>query len=826
MIDTSVCPCEGFTHPQVIFNPPGRSAIAYRVGDYISFRHALLLPLKDANGQLLETELINWDPGAEGDLAVQMVEWWAYLADILTFYSDRIANESYLRSADLPESVQRLIRLLGYRPRPGIGARGVVAALTNTAKPFTLPQGFQIQSKPGPGKQPQIFELDGDTLIQSPDAIAADPVANPALFQENGVLLKGTVSNVKAGDRLLLLKKGWTGSTNESALVTVQKVNPEKDPQGQVNTRVIFPSTPSQLNSAHAEDYRLLKSNQYVQVWQYPTGNTPVIYGGQSYLAPGGRSYIRSRFLPGVIHLASLVRQIRVNDPILLYQSETRFQLIQVTQYTEVVWYANPNPPPDPNPTNIVIDPTKGVVPPGIPIPIPHTQLSFRPTPLDGWDGERGTVLVYYGWQDVGTLIPIPAARFGSTQPEIIPDEGFSLSKDQLPLLLESADGNGIAATVSISSQPPALQLSDLSESSISLKPPLQMLFNLLSVSRGQTVPAEILGSGDASLAGQEFVLQNSPLTYLLSGDSTSGGNYKSTLRIWVDDIEWKEVPSFYGQPADARIFVTREDENHRTHVQFGDGVNGARLPSKVNNILARYRYGSGKDAPDAGALTVIAKPYPNLKAIRNPVPVGGGADPDPPDQIRRYAPQSVLTFGRAVSGDDYEAIASLTPAVARAKVYWTWDGEQQRSLVKLYVGDDDKAREAALIALKGAADPNRPVKVELAIPISVRLSLTVEIAGDRLPEPVLAAVKTALLHPETGLLGTQVIQIGQAIYQSQIYASCLAVLGVVAVHDVQFLTNQSTRFQPDTLYRHDPGEGGFFQLNTDNLILNWEVSG
>ena len=104
---TSICPCDQFTHPQVISNPPGRTSIAYRVGDYIAFREALL---RSRPG---EVELLNWRPGAQGDLAVQMVEWWAYLADILTFYNERIANEDYLRTAVLPESVQRLIRTLG-----------------------------------------------------------------------------------------------------------------------------------------------------------------------------------------------------------------------------------------------------------------------------------------------------------------------------------------------------------------------------------------------------------------------------------------------------------------------------------------------------------------------------------------------------------------------------------------------------------------------------------------------------------------------------------------------------------------------------------------
>ncbi|MBG1269467.1 baseplate J/gp47 family protein [Nostoc sp. WHI] len=794
MTKVPICPCEGFIHPQVVFNPPGRSAIAYRVGDYTSFRQALLLPLKDRGGNLEELELLNWYPGADGDLAVQIVEWWAYLADILTFYSDRIANESYLGTADLPESVQRLIQILGYRPRPGIGARGIVAALVNNSKSFTLPQGFQIQSKPGPGKQPQIFELDVDTPIEFADAIAAEPLPNINL-NPSSVLLKGTVTTLKVGDELLLLQRNWNKTNNQYALATVQVVQSEKDPKGKTNTRLSLGLKQSGLpNNAEIKDYRLLKSLQSAHVWQYPTGSEKVISNVQ-------------------IHLDSLVRQIKVGDPILL-QSFNSTQLIQVTQYKEVVWYANPK-------NN---NPTLQVDPPAIPIPIPHTQLGFTSTLTGDWDSEtaRATALVYYDWQDVGELIATPATTFSKTEPQVnlIDKFTFPPGKKKLPLLLEDTNGNGISATVSLSNSPPKLQLSDLSNSSFELTAPLQMLFNLLSVSRGQTAPVEVLGSGDASIAGQEFVLQNSPLTYLVSGDSTSGSNYKSTLRIWVDGIEWQEVPSFYGQSADARIFVTREDENQHTHVLFGDGVNGARLSSGVNNVLARYRYGSGKEAPDAGTLTVISKPYPNLKTIRNPVPVGGGADPEPAAQIRRYAPRSVLTFGRAVSGDDYEAIAAQTPGVARAKVYWTWDATQQRSLVKLYVGDDDSAVGAATIALKGTADPNRSVVVELAQPLLVQLTLTLRIEAARIPEIVIAAVQDVLLHPDNGLFGVNAVQIGQAIYQSQIYATCMQVPGVLAVHGGKFQINSSI----DVHYRHDPGEGKFYHLPAANLTLYWKA--
>lgn len=803
MTEILICPCEGFIHPRVIFNPPSRNAIAYRVGDYNSFRHALLLPLKDASANLIEGELMDWNPSAEGDLAVQIVEWWAYLADILTFYSDRIANESYLRTADLPESVQRLVRILGYRPRPGIGASGIVAAIANNSKSFSLPQGFQIQSKPIPGKQPQIFELDADTPIQFP-AIAAEPLPNTNL-NPNSVMLKGIVTTVKVGDQLLLLNRNWNGSDKHYALATVQSVKSEKDLEGKTNTRLNLTLQQSGVPaSAQVQDYRLLKNSQSAHLYAYKT-NHAIFFDHP--------------------HLESIQRNIKVGDPLLLENpaQNPKHRLVTVSQYTELLWYANtPNSANPSQPPNSATEPA---------VPILHTRLHFLPaltsTIASQWDGNRDKVSVHFNWQEVGQLIDTAAETFNSTSPilKLATPVNLPVSSSRLvSLLLEDAESQGIAAKGEFDPTTDLLNLSDL-QSPLSLKSPLSVLCNLLSVSRGQSVPVEILGSGNASIAGQEFVLKKSPLTYLLSGDSISGSNYKSTLRIWVDGIEWKEVPSFYGQPPDAPVFVTREDENQQTHVQFGDRINGARLTSGVNNVVAKYRYGSGKDAPDAGALSVIVKPYPNLKSIRNPVPVGGGADPEPPEQIRRYAPQSVLTFGRAVSGDDYEAIAAQTPGVSRAKIYWIWDATQQRSLVKLYVGDDHSAVTAAKIALKGTADPNRSVVVELAQPRPVKITLTLKIESSRIPETVVAAVQSVLLDPDVGLFGANAMQIGQAIYQSQIYAVCMQVSGVLAVHGLEFWINDGIGFTLDTHYRHDPGEGRFYQLLLTNLNLPWEVS-
>jgi predicted phage baseplate assembly protein len=307
------------------------------------------------------------------------------------------------------------------------------------------------------------------------------------------------------------------------------------------------------------------------------------------------------------------------------------------------------------------------------------------------------------------------------------------------------------------------------------------------------------------------FTLAKSPLTYLHSAASTSGNNYTSTLQVWVNGVQWHEQPSFYGQAANATVFVTREDDSAVTYVQFGDGVNGARLPSGANNVTASYRYGSGANAPAAGTLTVITTPQPGLASVQNPVAAGGGADPEPSSQMRRYAPLSALACGRAISGDDYEAIAASTPSVTRATAVWSFDAEAERTMVTVYVGDDQSAQSAVQLALSGDADPNRPVSVVLAKPVPLTITMTLAVNPNYDLNAVAALAVTALTDADAGLFGANNIGIGQAVYRSQIYAVCLAVPGAAAVHNLS--VTGATPGGPD--YRFDPGPGGFFTLSS-----------
>ena len=802
---TPICPCDGdmIAAPT---NLPQLSTIAYRVGDFADFRTAVLTP-PPGEETLSVDGVPAWRTDGAGDLAVMIAEWFAYIADILTFYNERIANQDYLRTADLPESVDHLISLLGYRPRPALGATGVLAALVTAGQSAILPKGLQFQSKPLPGLPPQIFELSADTPIGPPDEIPAAP--NPVLLAQieaasawhrveyvykapggysarhgggsvimepkpvqgsYSLLLNGAVTSIDPGALLVLRPRDASVGSPMLATVTSTVVQPTVS--GGPHTALGMKLSAAPPKGLTAAGTKLDKANQTTGLWSFFSG------------AVGGTS----------VHLASLVRQIRPGDWVLFTAPSLTPTLAQVQSTSEGIW-----------------DATGSAAKPDVakdtahPVPIPHTVLTLASTLADAWNNAAGSVTVQFGWIAAGVLLDQPYGPWSGAPKALIATRAqkFPANLD-LPILLQDSSGVGIQATGS-SAGDTNLLLGGLPTPVPSLQPPFAVLPNLLPVTRGKTVAKEVLGSGDVTNPAQSFKLSQSPVTYL-----QQGAVWGSTISLTVNGQPWTEVASFYGQAPNATIFVTYEDDGGNTHVQFGDGVNGARLPTGVNNVVATYRVGAGAASPPAGKLTVISQSYPGLRAVLNPVAVGGGADADPPDQIRRNAPRSVLAFGRAVSVFDYEAIAAEAPGVTRARAVWAWDDARQRTLVTVYVGDDGAAATSAKSVLSASGDPNRPVKVVQATQVPVALTLSLVTTPGMDFGAISAAIATALTDTETGLFGSWQLRIGQPLFDSQIEAAVLAVPGAVAIIASTFVANGIV--DPGPL--HNPGEGGFYTLD------------
>ena len=103
-------------------------------------------------------------------------------------------------------------RLIGYELRPGVAASTFLAftleAAPGSPRRTTIDSGGKVQSIPGPNEKPQTFETletDRSPRRMERDAAEAQPVGQFRFLAITHVYLKGTATNLKPGDTLLLV---------------------------------------------------------------------------------------------------------------------------------------------------------------------------------------------------------------------------------------------------------------------------------------------------------------------------------------------------------------------------------------------------------------------------------------------------------------------------------------------------------------------------------------------------------------------------------------------------------------------------------------------
>lgn len=319
---------------------------------------------------------------------------------------------------------------------------------------------------------------------------------------------------------------------------------------------------------------------------------------------------------------------------------------------------------------------------------------------------------------------------------------------------------------------------------------------NVAPASQGETVRDEVLGSGN-STSWQRYGLRKQPLTYVpaTSGDSPVA----STIHVTVNGVRWEERSDLSEAAPQDRVFAVAHDAANASSVFFGDGVNGARPPTGRDNIHARYRFGIGA-AGDlaAGAISRLVDSRPGLLAVTNPEPTLGGADPERDDAVRRNAPGSLRTFGRAVAVDDYSAIALTFPGIARARAAWIYRDDSGMLLAHpaIYVAvatenrvplaqqGDYAARLRAF--LDNHRDPNVPMRLVDAGRVYVDVAAVVDVDASYPRHATLRAAQAALnpaTNPDgsTGFFGR--LDFGEAVHLSSIYAALQEVPGVSAAN-------------------------------------------
>ena len=188
-------------------NRPGLASIQYRVDQHAGFLAAMKAGLRG------EPALREIQPSSD-DPTVALLDAWATVLDVLTFYQERIANEHYLRTATERSSVLALARQIGYELRPGVAASTYLAftldPVSPTGEPFeiTIPTGTQAQSVPASkDEKPQVFETIEDIEAKTAwnELVACTTEPYTPRKDDSVIYLAGVATNLGLGDGLLLI---------------------------------------------------------------------------------------------------------------------------------------------------------------------------------------------------------------------------------------------------------------------------------------------------------------------------------------------------------------------------------------------------------------------------------------------------------------------------------------------------------------------------------------------------------------------------------------------------------------------------------------------
>jgi hypothetical protein len=805
--------CGGVTAetPVDVSNRPGLSAIAYCVGTQSAFKASMLAALSDAR----RPALLPLGTRDDDDFSIALLDAAATMADVLTFYQERIANESYLRTATERRSLLELARLIGYELRPGVAATTYLAFTLEDApgapNRITIDIGAKVQSVPGPNEKPQTFET-----IETSQARVEWNAIRPRLTKPqwittvmSSVRVNGTARLAK-GDALLIVTADSSGAMQKR----LRRVADVTEDHVTHQTIVNLIPVPRTLEVLEVPDEVIAEIN-------------PLLSDGFSDAdTPHDETTTPLTLSPGIFVMRKRATLFGANAPDFKAMA-TNTQTAYPAEFDPRHGWDWPIPPFDQS-DELYLDqiykemkPSDWVVVSRPSMPDVITQIRTAEETAAAWFAMSGQVVAIP--LDSGTADVRPAYMHELRQmrlyiapekltPADLPDTSeVKRSPIQLDGQVEGlepgqtiifsglrADADGvIAAEVALISEvtfdagyTKLTLVNDLEHPYV--RETVRINGNVAVATHGETVQ-ELLGGGDASVKFQTFKLRQTPLTYVSAANS-SGATL--TLEVRVNDLLWQETTTLYGQESKDHVYIAQRDDDGATTLRFGDGVTGARLPSGQNNIRAKYRKGIGLEGlVKAGQLSMpLSRPL-GVKGVINPLDATGAQDPEQLDDVRANAPLRVLTLDRVVSLIDYENFARSFAGIAKALATWTWDG-RSRGVMVTVAGPNGAAVEVGsatyvnlLGAMRAAGDPFVELRVKTCRPAYFRFAGNVKINPNFKSEKVVAAVEQTLRASFSFLARG----FGQPVMLSEVIAVIQSVPGVVAL-DV------------DKLYRSDAG--------------------
>jgi predicted phage baseplate assembly protein len=908
--------------PQSEINPPGMSSIRYRVGTYATFYETMLARLSTlypnvpaGHGAAAAPatpplqRLTTRDPS---DPSIALLDAWAVVADVLTFYQERIANEGYLPTAIERRSLLELARLVNYKLRPGVAASVYLAFTVQSGFSGTFPAGTRAQSMPGSGQMPQFYETSADLAVSAawnnlqprlthPQVVSADDLSKATPGSPHTVYFQGISTNLKIGDGVIIdagtlqalrLVHAVTPQPNDQrtkvvlraystsqatpvsaafaqpamkvvapaqpppALVSIDNIIGQLSlpPSRQPRSSISLGRTVSQAFAAQSDTApRLLAAfhpaaaSTLYEAWAgiKPTADLP-----STFYAARVKAGIFANNFAGAVSVtetrgggadhgdstSSITTTTNFTAPVLgdavrgLISSDKLTALPLDAVYDQITvgsWVVIDRPSPsqaDPNLRTTTYRTVLGVqtvsretinsssAPTGFAAKVTQLSLDQNWLPdvsglskfLDSTDSTlllRGTVIYAQAEEVHLAEVPIDTYVSGSTIELDGVYDGLEsgrwaiVSGNRTDIL----NTNGVTASELVMvggvSQETRASQTDTVHTSLTLAAPLAYTYdrstvtisgNVAAATQGQTV-GQVLGNGDASQSFQTFALSQQPLTYT---SATTPAGAQSTLTVTVNEIEWQETDDLSALGPKDHAYITQTGNSGVTSVIFGNGQNGARVPTGTANVKATYRYGIGSSGNvDAGQISQLATRPLGAQSVLNPLPATGGADPDSVAQARSNTPIAVMALDRLVSVPDYAYFSRSYAGIGKAASVKLSNGRRQLVYVTIAGAEDipidvtsDLYRNL-VASLQQFGDPHLPILVGVRT-----LKLLVIVAGFQvLPEYQFESVEPNIRAALLDTFSFDRRNLGQPAFLSEAVAVMQAVQGVAFVNVTVF---------------------------------------
>ena len=867
--------------PQEIHNRPGLSCIRYRSGTYSHFKASLIAGLSDA--LLLSDRQLQVMTGLktrdDDDFTIALLDSWATVCDVLTFYQERIANECYLRTAAEQESIHLLARLIDYRPSPGIAASTPLAFFMETAegapRSAAIECKTQVQSIPGPGEVPIIFETVEKIQARGEhnELLPRLTQKHPLTFGRDTFYFQGVSTGLRQGDGLLvkpenepsyfclvanvavlarehktmvtvqlplLVKTDMNGSGEENAncgpMPQKNKAKPEEmkpeemRPEGgrlfaaisanPGNKKTVTDTSLSQLNMTqaidllpvgvtafrircnifghNAPDFDSLPKSLTVGTWgpiESPPDSDKFIHGFQEgpYFCSKGHWIGKDSTLG---NYPSKEEDSRSNPIFLDSEYPIADGSMVVLKDNDKCMLLRATEPINSTKSNFTL--TARITSININLFNDYFFTIAEDIVRDilNMFTVRGTTLFSGG--ELLALSDIPYSNSVSSDGIELDRYVGDLCKGQTVIVCGQATENGvpkgnICEKVTISSFEPQDQSGGFTR--IFFKDGLKNRYSAQSVKIYGNVAAatagesksEVLGSGDSTQSFQRFHLLNFPLTYLSAQNSQGAA---SALEVYVDDVKWQETATLFDcGPAD-RVYTVRIQPDQKTEIMFGDGRNGARLPTGQDNVRAVYRKGLGSSGNvDSDKISLLLSMPLGLRSVRNPQAASGGSDSEDLESSRLNMPLGISAMNRLVSLNDYEDFSRAFAGIGKAMATWTWNGRVRGIFVTVAGPLGEAIEEDSLVyvnlqkELQRQGDPFVPVHLVSYRKVLFRIAAQVSIKSGYDAGLVMPEIKSTVLSG----FSFRSRSFGQPVFLSEVLGLIKSVPGVDGV-DVSLL--------------------------------------